>query len=74
MPFSSPLPFPFFYLVVAGFALFSLLYLIIASAIIYHLRAYSIPGHIAPHISIFIFTALSVALWLFALFFLFKLP
>jgi len=71
---SFSFPFPIFYLVAAVFGLFSLFYLIVALAIIYHLRTYSVTGHAAPRISIIIFTSLSVALWLFALLFLFKLP
>ena len=71
---SLSLPFPIFYLVGAAFALFSLFYLIIAIAIIYHLRTYSISGRLAPHVVTIVFTATSIALWLLALLFLFKLP
>lgn len=73
-PMPLSFPFPIFYLAAAFFALFSLLYLIIAIAIIYHLRTYSISGRIAPHVVIIIFSAVSIVLWLLAIIFLLKLP
>lgn len=71
-PFQIPIP--LFYLAAGAFALFSLVYAVIAIAIIYHLRTYSISGRIAPHIAILSFTIASAALWLLALFSLLKLP
>lgn len=68
-----PIPIPIFYLAAGAFALFSLVYAVIAIAIIYHLRTFSISGHAAPHIAIVSFTIVSIALWFTALFFLFKL-
>ena len=72
MPFS--LPIPIFYLAATAFVLFSLIYAIIAIAIIYHLRVFSIAGRMAPHVSILIFSAVSIALWLLGLFSLLSVP
>ncbi|MBI3442590.1 MAG: hypothetical protein HY007_02390 [Candidatus Sungbacteria bacterium] len=69
-----PFPIPIFYLAAGAFAFFSLVYVAVAAAIIYHLRAFSISGRIAPHIAIVSFTIASIALWLLALFFLFRIP
>ncbi len=68
-----PIPIPIFYLAAGAFALFSLVYAVIAIAIIYHLRTYSITGRAAPHIATVSFTIISIALWFAALFFLLKL-
>lgn len=68
-----PFPIPIFYLAAGAFALFSLVYVTIGAAIIYHLRAFSFSGRIAPHIAILAFTIASIALWLLALFFLLAL-
>lgn len=70
----ASIPVPLLYLAAIGFVLFSLLYGIVSAAIIYHLRAFSIPGHNAPRVAILVFSALSAALWLCALFFLLNLP
>ena len=70
LPFSVPI----FFIAATAFGLFSLIYLIIAASIIYHLRMFSPPGHVAPYIISTIFTVVSCLLWLAALFFLLKLP
>lgn len=70
LPFSIPI----FLIAAIAFALFSLLYFIVAAAIIYHLRAFSLPGHIAPYVISTAFTGISITLWFAALFFLFQLP
>lgn len=70
LPFSVPV----FFIAAIAFALFSLLYFIVAAAIIYHLRAFSLPGHISPYVVTLIFAITSIPLWFLALFFLFQLP
>ena len=69
-----PVPIPIFYLVAGAFVLFSLAYAVIAIAIMYHLRTFSISGRAAPSIAMLGFTIVSIALWLLALFFLLKFP
>lgn len=71
---ATPFPIPIFYLAAGAFALFSLIYVIIAIAITYHLAAFSISGRAAPHIAILIFTIVSAALWFLGLSFVFQLP
>lgn len=70
LPFSVPV----FFIAAIAFALFSLLYFIVAAAIIYHLRVFSLPGHIAPYVISTAFTAISCLLWLAGLIFLLRLP
>jgi len=70
LPFSVPV----FFIAVIAFALFSVIYLIIAASIIYHLRAFSPPGRAAPYIISTVFIIVSCLLWLAGLFFLFQLP
>ena len=69
-----PILIPFFYIASAAFVLFSLIYGSIGAAIIYHLRAHSVSGRLAPHIVTAVFLVVSIALWLLALLFLLRLP
>ncbi|MBI2096948.1 MAG: hypothetical protein HYT40_02225 [Candidatus Sungbacteria bacterium] len=57
-----------------GFSGFVLFYALFASAIIYHLRAYVLPGWTAGRISIIIFLILSLILLYLALFYFLKTP
>lgn len=70
LPFSVPV----FLIAAIAFALFSLLYFIVAASIIYHLRTFSFPGHIAPYVVSTAFTAISCLLWLAGLMFLLQIP
>lgn len=70
LPFSIPV----FLIAAIAFALFSLLYFIVAASIIYHLRVFSLPGHIAPYVISTAFTVMSCLLWLAGLIFLLRLP
>lgn len=70
LPFSIPI----FLIAAIAFALFSLLYFIVAGAIIYHLRTFSLPGHIASYVVSTAFTVMSCLLWLAGLMFLLRLP
>lgn len=63
-----------FILTAIAFGLFTILYGLFASAILYHLRQYTLPGRPAPHIIIIVFLFLSGLFWLFGLYFLMKLP
>ncbi len=57
-----------------GFSGFILFYALFASAIVYHLRAYVLPGWTAGRISIIIFIAVSLILFALALFYFFRIP
>lgn len=54
--------------------LFTPLYGVFVFAILYHLKTYTIPGRPHPRVVTTIFLFLSTLLWLFALYFLFKIP
>lgn len=70
-----PFPFPVFFIVALAFGLFSLIYLIIAASVIYHLRAFTLPGHAAgSYIFSAVFAAASCLLWLAGLMFLLRIP
>lgn len=56
------------------FVLFSLFYGALASAIVYHLKQYLIPDHSFPRLITGVFIFLSLLFWLFALYFLLKIP
>ena len=70
MPFSIP----FFAITAASFGLFTLVYAIVGAAIIYHLHVHSVAGRLAPRVVTVVFLVVSIALWLVALLFLFRLP
>lgn len=55
------------------FTIFSLLYGLFSSAIIYHLKQYTLPGRPYPKIVSTVFVSLSLLFWLFALYFLIKM-
>lgn len=63
-----------FTIVAVIFVLFTVLYGLFASALIYHLRQYTLPGYPLPRIVMTAFLFLSGLFWLFALYFLFKIP
>lgn len=52
----------------------ALLYLLFASAILYHLRQYTLPRHPTPQIVVGLFFLVSLMGWASALFFLFRIP
>ena len=63
-----------FIIALIGFSGFIIFYVLFASAIIYHLRAYVLPGWTAGRISIMIFIAVSLVLVAMALFYFIKIP
>ena len=56
------------------FIVFTLVYGFFASAIIYHLRKFTLPEKQAPKIVVSSFLFLAGLFWVFALTFLFKIP
>lgn len=56
------------------FIVFTLFFGLLSSAIIYHLRQYTLPGSILPRLAIFLFLFFTILFWLFALYFLLKIP
>lgn len=63
-----------FIAILVFFIVFTVLYVLFAAAIIYHLRQYTLPGHPTSKIVISIFLFLATLFWLFSLTFLFKIP
>lgn len=57
-----------------GFLAFIIFYMVIASAIIYHLNAFSLPSWTGRRISLVIFILLSLVLIGIALLYFFKIP
>lgn len=57
-----------------GYCLFLLVYTLMGSAVIYHLRAYSLPTWSLGRISIVGFVVLSAVLITFATYFFFRIP
>lgn len=58
----------------AIFTIFSLLYFLLTGAVVYHLRQYTLQTQRAPRLVTKIFLSLAILFWLFALYFLFKIP
>lgn len=56
------------------FIVFTVLYVLFAAAIIYHLRQYTLSEHPASKVVISVFLFLAALFWLFSLTFLFKIP
>ena len=63
-----------FYILSIIFILFTLFFGFFVSAIIYHLKQYTLPKHPLPRLVTFLFLFFSTAFWLFALYFLLKIP
>lgn len=63
-----------FLIALAVFITFTLFFGLLSSAIIYHLKQYTLPGSILPRLAIFLFLFFTILFWLFALYFLFKVP
>lgn len=57
-----------------GFVVFAVLYASFSAAIIYHLRAYTLPGWNAGRVSITVFLLFSILLFLLAVYFFFQIP
>lgn len=55
-----------FFLVSLGFGVFTLIYVFFAAAIVYHLRAYSLPGWSVGRIGVILFILISLVLFAFA--------
>lgn len=56
------------------FVAFTLVYALFMSALVYHIKEYSLPGKHVPKLIMTVFVFLSGLSWLFALYFLFKIP
>lgn len=56
------------------FLAFTLVYALFTSALIYHIKEYSLPGKPLPKLILTVFIFLSGLSWLFALYFLLKIP
>lgn len=56
------------------FIIFGVFYALFSSAIIYHLRQYTLPGYPAPRLIIALFLTLSVLLGGLAFYFLWHIP
>lgn len=70
LPFSIPV----FLIATIVWALFSLIYFVIAASVIYHMRVFTLPGHAGGYIMSTIFIAASCVLWLAGLVFLLQIP
>lgn len=56
------------------FILFTLFFGLLTAAIIYHLQQYTLPRQPWPKLALGLFLFFSVIFWLFALYFLLKIP
>ena len=56
------------------FLAFTLFYVVFSLAVVYHLKQYTLSGHYVPQTVTTIFFFVSGLFWLFALYFLFKIP
>lgn len=63
-----------FYIAALIFIIFTIFYVLAASAVVYHLKQYTVPQYHAPGVMITIFILLSLAFWISALYFLFQIP
>lgn len=63
-----------FYIATVIFMIFTALYALASSAVIYHLKQYTVPQYHAPGIIITFFILLSLSFWLSALYFLMQIP
>ena len=56
------------------FIVFTLFFGLLSAAIIYHLKQYTLPGQTLPRLVISLFLFFTILFWLFALYFLLKIP
>ena len=56
------------------FIIFTLIYALFMAAVVYHIRQYTLPEKHLPRLVTTAFIFLSGLFWLFALYFLFKIP
>ena len=63
-----------FFIATLIFIIFTALYTLASSAVIYHLKQYTVPQYHAPGVIIMFFILLSLSFWLSALYFLMQIP